>query len=241
LLNAFDPDTLENIRSKVETENPTASPAEQQSAIANLQSEIIEAAASVFTGELNTYIENVRKAHEQVIDHINPDTLITAAWDKTVAANAGVLIKDFSAWIEAHKNEITALQIFYNQPWRRYWIDELKKELEIFKPFIPVLLTSQYLLEVLAFDGYEKLAAPDFYECKETIPIPANKNKIERGLIPFYRGKSPWYNVSYHLKNERWKAYKDSGQKSKLKKLKETINSNSSKQKTLTQSILRSV
>jgi type I restriction enzyme R subunit len=78
-----------------------------------------EKAAVVFTGELNEYIENVRKAHSQVIDHINPDTLIQAGWDKDNTLKAQTLIQDFTLWIENHKDEITALQIFYSQPYRR--------------------------------------------------------------------------------------------------------------------------
>lgn len=144
LLNAYDPDTVEGLRLKVEEENPTASPAELHSLITTHHSQIVESAAEVFTGELNEYIENVRKTHEQLIDHINPDKLITAAWDKTVAANAEVLIKDFSAWMEAHKNEITALQIFYNQPWRRRevtysMIKEVLEKLRADKPLLAPL------------------------------------------------------------------------------------------------------
>ena len=144
LLNAYDPDVVEGIRQKVEEEMPNASPAEINSQLTTHHSRFIESAAEVFTGELNEYIENVRKAHEQLIDHINPDKLITAAWDKTVAANAEVLIKDFSAWMEAHKNEITALQIFYNQPWRRRevtysMIKEVLEKLRADKPLLAPL------------------------------------------------------------------------------------------------------
>jgi type I restriction enzyme R subunit len=144
LLNAYDPDTIDNLKLKIENENPQASPAELSSQLEAQRSRLIELAAEPFTGELNEYIENVRKAHEQLIDHINPDTLITAAWDKTVAANAEALIKDFSAWMEAHKNEITALQIFYNQPWRRRevtysMIKEVLEKLRADKPLLAPL------------------------------------------------------------------------------------------------------
>jgi type I restriction enzyme R subunit len=144
LLNAYDPDVVEGIKRKIEEEMPGASPAEVHSSFITHHSSLIESAAEVFTGELNEYIENVRKAHEQLIDDINPDKLITAAWDKTVAANAEVLIKDFSAWMEAHKNEIMALQIFYNQPWRRRevtysMIKEVLEKLKADKPLLAPL------------------------------------------------------------------------------------------------------
>lgn len=103
-------------------------------------------------------------------------------------------------------------ETYKNQIWKRaaneFWIDQLKVELAQFDTKIPVLLTSQILLEVLGLDGYENILAPDFYECRVDIPIPANKNKLNRGLIPIYRGKSPKFKVNYHLKNEEWKEYR---------------------------------
>ena len=89
-----------------------------------------------------------------------------------------------------------------------FWIEQLKEELSIFDSKIPVLLTSQYLLEVLGMDGYEKIKAPEFYECRKSIPIKAVNNILGRDLIPLYRGKSPRFKVSYHLSNKEWKNYK---------------------------------
>jgi len=119
LLNAYNADTLEEIRERVEKEKQGAPPIEIQSGIDNAHSQIIEQAATTFTGELNTFIENVRKAHEQIIDAINPDTVEFAGWQEHSKENAARLVRDFTAWIEGHKNEITALQIFYGQPYRR--------------------------------------------------------------------------------------------------------------------------
>lgn len=93
---------------------------------------------------------------------------------------------------------------------QEYWIPRLKVELDLFRPNIPVLLTSQYLLEVLAFDGYEKIRAIDFYNRDKPIPIPAHKNHLGRPLIPFYRGRNPRINETYHLSNERWINYRNS-------------------------------
>lgn len=86
----------------------------------NLQNE----AARVFTGELNNYIENARKAHEQKIDlSRNPDEVIHVGWDKDNLSNAKYLIASFVEWMQLNKNELVALQIFYNQPYRRRGIN----------------------------------------------------------------------------------------------------------------------
>lgn len=119
LLNAYNPDTLEEIRYKVETQYAGESPVLKDEKYNKQVNALQDKAAAVFNGELNNYIENVRKAHAQVIDHINPDTLLNVGWDKDNTEKAQTLIQDFTAWIESHKDEITALQIFYSQPYRR--------------------------------------------------------------------------------------------------------------------------
>jgi len=119
LLNAYNPDTLEDIRLKVERENPDIAPVEKEEKVKKLTEALQNDAAATFNGELNDYIENVRKAHEQIIDILNPDKLVVAGWDKDNKDRAEELIKTFADWITKHKDEITALQIFYSQPYRR--------------------------------------------------------------------------------------------------------------------------
>ena len=119
LLNAYNPDTLEEIRLKIDKENPDVPPVEKEEKVKKINEELQNQAASTFTGELNDYIENVRKAHDQIIDLLNPDKLVAAGWDKDNKGRAEELIKTFAEWIAKHKDEITALQIFYSQPFRR--------------------------------------------------------------------------------------------------------------------------
>jgi len=119
LLNAYNPDTLEDIRLKVEQENPDTASDEKKEKLKILTIALQNQAASTFNGDLNTYIENVRKAHEQIIDLLNPDKVIAVGWDKDNKEKARELIKTFADWIAQHKDEITALQIFYSQPFQR--------------------------------------------------------------------------------------------------------------------------
>lgn len=119
LLNAYNPDTLEEIRYRIEQQLAGESPALKEEKYKKQVNALQDKAAAVFNGELNTYIENVRKAHAQVIDHINPDKLLNVGWDKDNTEKAQTLIQDFTTWIKSHKDEITALQIFYSQPYRR--------------------------------------------------------------------------------------------------------------------------
>lgn len=97
LLNVYDPDVLETTP----------------------QEELIKEVQTTFNGELNDYLENVRKVHEQIIDVVNLDTVLVADWDKDSTDKANEIITEFQAYIEKHKDEITALKIFYNEPHRR--------------------------------------------------------------------------------------------------------------------------
>jgi type I restriction enzyme R subunit len=119
LLNAFNPDVLEEIETKVRNEKTGSAPVEIDAAIKTETEKLQNNAAKIFTGELNDYIENVRKAIEQRIDLTNPDEVIKAGWDKDNKEKAGEIVKDFISWMEENRNELLALQIFYNQPFRR--------------------------------------------------------------------------------------------------------------------------
>ncbi|MCF8254051.1 MAG: DEAD/DEAH box helicase family protein, partial [Bacteroidia bacterium] len=119
LLNAFNPDVLEEIEHTIKLEKQHLGKVVVEDAIKTAFDKLQNEAAKVFTGELNEYIENVRKAHEQKIDLVNPDEVIHAGWDKDNLSNAKELIASFAAWMQEHKNELLALQIFYNQPYRR--------------------------------------------------------------------------------------------------------------------------
>jgi type I restriction enzyme R subunit len=119
LLNAFNPDVLEAIEIKIRVEMSGAAPEDIQAAIKTKIEQLQNETAKVFTGDLNDYIENVRKAHEQKIDLANPDEVIHVGWDKDNLDKSKEVVADFTAWMQAHKDELTALQIFYNQPYRR--------------------------------------------------------------------------------------------------------------------------
>jgi len=144
LLNAFNPDVLEEIEGKVRNENSGSSPDDLEKAV-KVHIEVFQTeSAKVFTGELNEYIENVRKALEQKIDLANPDEVTHIGWDQENKDKANELILAFSEWMEQHKDELTALQIFYNQPFRRReltytMIKEVLEKLQSDKPSLAPL------------------------------------------------------------------------------------------------------
>ncbi len=144
LLNAYNPDVLEAIETKVKNKHIGAAPIEIDKAILIETEQLQNEAARVFTGELNEYIENVRKAHEQRIDSSNPDEVIHIGWNQENKDKANELVLEFSEWMLQHKDELTALQIFYNQPFRRReltytMIKEVLEKLQSDKPTLAPL------------------------------------------------------------------------------------------------------
>jgi type I restriction enzyme R subunit len=120
LLNAYDPDTLGNIRQTINAQMPGIAPDEKEKAITEQHKQLIDQATALFNNpEVRNYIIDIRKKYDQVIDHINPDEVLNIGWVKDNKDNAKALVHEFKDWMETHKTEIVALQIFYGQPYRR--------------------------------------------------------------------------------------------------------------------------
>jgi type I restriction enzyme, R subunit len=117
LLDAHNPDRIIDHAVQKFDLPPGTKPDEHQRQVA--QKELIHCARDTFTGELNEFIETVRKSHEQIIDNFNLDHLEFAGWNKQSRIKAQEVIQDFKTFLQAHKDEITALSIFYNQPYNR--------------------------------------------------------------------------------------------------------------------------
>lgn len=139
LLDAYDPDV---ILAQAQADNglsTTEVPTKGQTETA--QQTLIQAARNAFTGELIDYLDNVRKVHEQIIDVVNLDRVTFAGWDQQAQEQAQAVVQDFTQFIEANKDEITALRIFYNQPYQRRTVTYrmIQEVLEILKTQKPTL------------------------------------------------------------------------------------------------------
>lgn len=83
------------------------------------QQKLSQEAVASFTGKLIDYLDNVRRIHEQIIDVVNLDRVEFAGWDTQAQEKAQSLVREFAEYIEAHRDEISALRIFYNQPYQQ--------------------------------------------------------------------------------------------------------------------------
>ena len=152
LINAYDPDEIEQ-KSQVEIEKipiEERTPQLIEDTKKKVQEDLVRTAAATFNGELNNYIENVRREHEQIIDSVNIDSVIKSEWDKSSVENAETIVNDFKAYLELYKDEIKALSIFYNQPYNRReitfkMIKEVMDKILLDKPLLaPVSVWNAY-------------------------------------------------------------------------------------------------
>ena len=114
LLNAFDEDI---ITAKAQAQFGCAVPTPEQ--YSQVQKEaIVQAVIPFHNPDVQDFIENIRRSHDQIIDNINIDAVTFAGFDTQQEANADRVIQTFRDFIEANKDEIIALRIIYNQTYK---------------------------------------------------------------------------------------------------------------------------
>ena len=117
LLAAIDPDRID---AKARAIDPPVGEDDPAPAAVDQARDLLAAdAAGVFTGELIELIDTIRRDKEQTIDHDSLDTVLRAEWEGDAQENAHALVQDFRDYLEANRDQIEALTIFYRQPHRR--------------------------------------------------------------------------------------------------------------------------
>ncbi len=154
LITALDPDAI------VQTALATAKAKGITRSEESLLPEEIEAARSerVATAcapfdnpEARDEIESARREREQIIDHINLDEVISSDFSEQAETNAKATIQTFVDYIAAHKDEITALGFFYQQPYqRRAFTFDMLEALHEHLSRPPLMLTTERLWSAYA-------------------------------------------------------------------------------------------
>lgn len=111
LLDAVDPDRQQ--AAIAERHGPAATPEQEQAVIA----ELMDAACRPFDKpETRRLLCDLKQKTDIVIDETTPDEVTSAGFDLKRAEQT---ISNFKAFIEEHRDQLTALQIIYNQPYGR--------------------------------------------------------------------------------------------------------------------------
>jgi type I restriction enzyme R subunit len=139
LLNAHNPDTIDTLARERFGLPSNAEPNEAQKL--EVKQQLARDAAKAFTHEIRQFVESARKAIEQVIDDRNPDEVINEGWDGESVANAEKMITDLKTYLEQHRDELIALRIFYDQPYRlrELTLEMVREVLERLKADKPTL------------------------------------------------------------------------------------------------------
>ena len=148
LLDAIDADKqIEKAKVLFETDTPDAGQIEEAT-----RRLVDESCAPFDDAKLRETIVEIKKRNELTIDEVSKDQ-VTYAGPITDGQTdrAKQTIESFKAYIEAHKDEITALQIFYNQPYgRRHLTLKQIKELAEAIQQPPLQLTPEVLWQAYA-------------------------------------------------------------------------------------------
>ena len=113
LVTATDPDAaLDAARQATGLEEPP------ESAVAQARQQLLEDAARPFASnpELRQRLADIHRSYEQTIDAVSADTLIEAGFTDVEAAT---LVQSFQEFIRENRDEITALQVLYERPYRQ--------------------------------------------------------------------------------------------------------------------------
>ncbi len=113
LVKASDPDAaLDAARQSTGQEDPP------ESAVTEARRQLLEEAAKPFASnpDLRQRLVSIHRSYEQTIDTVSADSLIQAGFSDEQAKG---IVQSFQAYIEEHKDEITALQVLYERPYRQ--------------------------------------------------------------------------------------------------------------------------
>ncbi len=184
LLDAFDPDVV-SAKAGVDLSDDHEPSEDEQRRMDEAKKELIEEAVQPFYDPDNrVFIEELRRSHEQVIDSVNPDTVLFAGYDTDQQANADRIIDTFRAFIEENKDEILALRIIYDQRYkdRPMAITKLKALYEKLKA---KNITIERLWECYAIKKPEKVKRGTVSQLTDLISIIRFEMGYADNLTPF--------------------------------------------------------
>lgn len=115
LLDAIDPDKHEEA-AQIQFQNPEPSPEQIETA----RTAVVESACRPFDNpNLRNKLLELKQRNEQTIDTVSQDEVLLAGFEAAAQEKAREVVQSFKQFIEANKDELTALQIFYNLPYGR--------------------------------------------------------------------------------------------------------------------------
>ena len=164
LYNAFDPDRIKAATADEKAANLSLT---DEAARERAEQKLQDEAVKPFNGTLNQYLVNARKAHDQYVAE-NLDVVTRSEWAICDQKACEALVRDFASYLHRNKDEVEALQIYFEQPQRRREVtldmisDFLKKMNSDNVPFDIGMVWASYhhlgIAETRTFDGSREVA-----------------------------------------------------------------------------------
>lgn len=155
LLDAIDPDWVEGKALELTNMLPGNDPGDAKRQEA--QEQLVRAAAAPLTGQLIDLLDNIRRAHEQTIDHETLDEVLNLGWDEDAAAKNQKIADEMAAFFRVHQDELAALTIFFSQPYRRHEVTYamIHEVLTVLKREKPALAPARVWQAYAQLDDYQ--------------------------------------------------------------------------------------
>ena len=109
LLHACDADA-QAAAAKAQFDTPKPTPSQIEAAARQLAR---DAATPFLKPALRRHLLDLQRASEQTMDRSTTDEVLTSEFDAAALEKARAKVTDFQAWLQAHKDEITAIQAIY--------------------------------------------------------------------------------------------------------------------------------
>jgi type I restriction enzyme, R subunit len=149
LLKALDPDAIQQAAlataraAGITRSEDTLLPDELHAA---REARVAAACAPFDAPELREQIDTARREREQLIDHVNLDTVTFSGFSAQAEDEARKTVQAFADFAAAHKDELAALSFFYQQPYQRRALTvEAVEELHAALARPPLMLTTERL------------------------------------------------------------------------------------------------
>ncbi len=184
LLNAFDEDVIAE-KAGVNINDDYELADEEKERMEEAKNTLIkDAVTPFFNPDVRTYIEDVRRNHEQIIDSVNVDYVLYSGFDTDQQANADRIIMTFKEFIEENKDEIIALRIIYDQRYkdRPMAIERLKS---LYDKLTAKGITVERLWDCYAIKHPEKVQRGTLAQLTDLISIIRFEMGYGDNLTPF--------------------------------------------------------
>ena len=200
LLRADDPDAaLEAAQQATGQEEP------EEAAVAQARRDLLEEASLPFAAnpQLRQLLVDVHRSYEQTIDTVSADELLEAGFSDD---EAGRVVNSFQEFIQENRDEIIALQLLYERPYRQRLRYEDIRELADRLQLPPRVLTTERIWQAYRQLDRSRVRGSAQRKLADIVSLVRYATGAEEELVPFGERVEERF--------ERWLATQEAGGRS---------------------------